>query len=145
MLRAVRDDDLPLFYAWQADEGAAAMAAVASRDREAFEAHWSFIRCDEAMLLRTIEVDGAPAGNIGSFIDEGRVMVGYWIDRAYWGRGIATQALREFLAIEHRRPLVATVAVHNAGSLRVVEKCGFTRVGERPGDDGVTIIEFVLA
>src|SRR4051812_3399973 len=108
------------------------MAAVTSRDREAFDLHWSFIRADEAVVLRTIEVDGEVAGNIGSFIDGGRVMVGYWIGREFWGRGIASDAVREFLEVEPRRPLVATVATHNAGSLRVLEKCGFSRVAERP-------------
>ena len=43
-LRAVEDGDLPLFFAWQADEESFRMAAVPSRDAEAFAAHWARIR-----------------------------------------------------------------------------------------------------
>jgi RimJ/RimL family protein N-acetyltransferase len=52
--------------------------------------------------------------------------VGYWIDRAFWGRGVATEALSAFLCLEHIRPLYAGVAKHNVASIRVLQKCGFT-------------------
>ena len=56
-------------------------------------------------------------------------MVGYWIGKAYWGRGIASAALRLFLDdVERHRPLLATVVEHNAGSRRVLEKAGFQLV-----------------
>jgi RimJ/RimL family protein N-acetyltransferase len=49
--------------------------------------------------------------------------VGYWIGREYWGKGVATEALSQFLAhAEVRRPLHAAVAKHNVGSIRVLEK-----------------------
>jgi RimJ/RimL family protein N-acetyltransferase len=51
--------------------------------------------------------------------------VGYWLGREYWGQGIATAALQEFLAVEQHRPLFAGVVDDNAGSIRVLEKCGF--------------------
>src|ERR671922_121773 len=55
---------------------------------------------------------------------------GAWIGRSYWGQGVATRALKEFLTrIETTRPLYARAASDNAGSIRVLEKCGFTRVG----------------
>lgn len=38
---------------------------------------------------------------------------------SYWGRGIASAALAEFLGHD------AFVAVHNVGSICVLEKCGF--------------------
>jgi RimJ/RimL family protein N-acetyltransferase len=56
--------------------------------------------------------------------------IAYWIGRQDWGRGIATRALQEFLTtIETARPLYARAASDNAASIRVLEKCGFTRVG----------------
>jgi RimJ/RimL family protein N-acetyltransferase len=56
--------------------------------------------------------------------------VTYWIGRQDWGQGIATRALKEFLTgIETTRPLSARAASDNAGSIRVLEKCGFTHVG----------------
>ena len=45
--------------------------------------------------------------------------------RTFWGKGIATSALAKFLVVEKRRPLLAVVAKHNAGSIRVLEKCEF--------------------
>ena len=35
------------------------------------------------------------------------------------------------------RPLHAYVAKCNVGSIRVLEKCGFVKVGEHPGDDEI--------
>ena len=40
-LRAVEDGDLPLFFEWQSDEESYRMAAVPTRDAEAFAAHWA--------------------------------------------------------------------------------------------------------
>ena len=66
------------------------------------------------------------AGNIVSWNSDGKREIGYWIDRAWWGRGVATRALSAFLHLEQTRPLYAGVAKHNAASLRVLQKCGFT-------------------
>jgi RimJ/RimL family protein N-acetyltransferase len=75
------------------------------------------------------------AGNIVTFEQDGEREVGYWIGREYWGKGIATEALSQFLDhIEVHRPLYAVVAKHNVGSIRVLKKCGFTTVGEE--DEG---------
>jgi RimJ/RimL family protein N-acetyltransferase len=129
-IRPVREDDLPILYEHQRDPQANAMAAFPPRDREAFMEHWHRILSDQTLLARAIELDGRVAGNIGSFEFEGHREVGYWIDRAVWGRGVATRALAALLREETRRPLFAGVAPHNAGSMRVLEKCGFERTGE---------------
>ncbi|HMG05814.1 MAG TPA: GNAT family N-acetyltransferase [Chthoniobacterales bacterium] len=60
-----------------------------------------------------------------SWTAEGKREVGYWIDRAFWGRGVATEALSAFLCLEQTRPLYAGVAKHNVASIRVLQKCGF--------------------
>lgn len=51
--------------------------------------------------------------------------VGYWLDRAHWGKGITSRALRLLLQEVTKRPLVATAAISNGASLRVLQKCGF--------------------
>jgi RimJ/RimL family protein N-acetyltransferase len=56
---------------------------------------------------------------------DGQREVGYWVGRDFWGRGLATKALKIFLEIEETRPLYGVVAVHNIASQRVLEKCGF--------------------
>ena len=132
-LRAVQDADLPLLYAQQADQPSYAMAATTPRDRAAFEAHWAKIRADPSTTLRAILYDGGLAGHLVSWSHDGEREVGYWVDRALWRRGIATRALRLFLEVEQARPLVATVAPHNAGSLRVLAATGFRPAGTVEG------------
>ena len=59
--------------------------------------------------------------------------VSYWLGRDFWGRGIATQALRHFLGEVRARPLFGRAAAENVGSIRVLEHAGFIRIG---GDAG---------
>jgi RimJ/RimL family protein N-acetyltransferase len=64
--------------------------------------------------------------------------VGYWIGREFWGRGVASEALRQFVAEIEERPLYAYVAVTNVASARVLEKAGFIGANENEaGSDGV--------
>lgn len=133
-LREVRDADLPALFEHQRDPESVRMADFPARDHDAFLAHWARIRADDVNLLRTIEIDGQVAGTVLSFPRDGVREVGYWIDRALWGRGIATRALAAFLEVERTRPLYAGVAKLNAGSVRVLEKCGFRHHHETEGD-----------
>src|SRR3954454_19947593 len=128
-LRDVEADDLPLFFAHQRDPIAVALVAFRSRDRAAFDQHWEKLLADDSCLKKTIVADGQVAGNIGSWLSDGKRKTAYWIDRALWGRGIATGAVSAFLRLEQTRPLHAGVATHNAASIRVLQKCGFTLVG----------------
>jgi RimJ/RimL family protein N-acetyltransferase len=128
-LRDVEADDLPLFFEHQRDPIAVALVAFRSRDRAAFDQHWEKLLADDSCLKKTIVADGQVAGNIGSWFSDGKREVGYWIDRALWGRGIATQAVSAFLRLEQTRPLYAGVATHNAASIHVLQKCGFTLLG----------------
>jgi RimJ/RimL family protein N-acetyltransferase len=132
-IRETTEEDLPALFVHQLDPEATAMAAFPPRDREAFLAHWRKVLADPACAKRTILADGVVAGHLGAFDMNGRREVGYWIGRELWGRGIATRALRLFLREETVRPLHAHVARHNLGSIRVLEKCGFTVVREQRG------------
>jgi RimJ/RimL family protein N-acetyltransferase len=88
-------------------------------------AHWARILADETVPARTIVRDGQVAGNIVSWEQDGKRLVGYWIGKKYWGKGVATMALGEYLRLLETRPLYAHVAKHNVASIRVLEKCGF--------------------
>jgi RimJ/RimL family protein N-acetyltransferase len=139
MLRDVVESDLPIFYQQQLDPESTRMAAFPPREEwDVFLAHWrTKILGDPACRMQTIVWNDRVVGNIGSWPHEERRMIGYWIGREYWGRGIATAALAEFLDYDLARPLHAFVAVHNVGSIRVLEKCGFVRMGDattEPGD-----------
>jgi RimJ/RimL family protein N-acetyltransferase len=128
MLRDLRDEDLAVLFEQWADPVAAHMAAFTApdhMDRDAFERRWSRIRADETMIARVIVVDGEVAGSIGSWGDPDEREVTYWIGRPYWGRGIATDALKAFLTVDPTRPLHARVAFDNVASQRVLAKCGF--------------------
>jgi RimJ/RimL family protein N-acetyltransferase len=134
-LRGVTEDDLPIFFEHQRDPEANRMAAFPPRDRDAFMAHWTTILRD-ASGVRTVLLDGEVAGNVVAFDYEGHREVGYWIDRAFWGKGVATSALRAFLAEVNERPIYAGVAEGNVASIRVLEKCGFTISEASAGDEG---------
>lgn len=143
-LRSVEPDDLPIFYEQQLDPAATRMAEFPARDRASFDAHWEQnILGNPAAITRTILVDGEVAGNIGSWPQDGVRFVGYWIGREYWGKGVATRALAEFLRLVTDRPLHAHVVKHNVGSIRVLEKCGF-RVDERDETESDGVVELVL-
>lgn len=131
-LREVTDADLDDLFRHQADPIAYEMADVPTRDRAAFDAHWARIRSDPDVVIRTIDLDGAVAGNVLSFIVGGERVIGYWVGREFWGQGIATEAVRQMLEVETRRPLRATVSPSNRGSRRVLEKNGFRLLREEP-------------
>jgi RimJ/RimL family protein N-acetyltransferase len=84
-----------------------------------------------------ITIDGAAAGGIGVDFGEGVHVrsghFGYWLGEPYWGRGIMTAAVRAtadyvFDHFDIDR-LEAPVFEWNPASMRVLEKCGFTREG----------------
>jgi RimJ/RimL family protein N-acetyltransferase len=130
ILRNVVEEDLDIFFEQQSDPDANAMAAFPARDREEHFEHWHKILDDETVITKSILCGDEVAGNIVSWIQDGKREIGYWIGRAFWGKGIATSALRSFLGVDVERPLFAWVARHNAGSVRVLEKVGFVHAGE---------------
>lgn len=84
-----------------------------------------------------IDVDGEAIGAVGyvAGIDVERFSaeIGYWLGESYWGRGIATEALvlvteNVFDTLNMLR-LFALPFADNAGSIRVLEKAGYSREG----------------
>lgn len=148
LLRDVEDSDLGVFYEHQLEPGAFEMAAFSPRrEREDHLSHWrNKILADDTVYAKTVVVGDDVAGNVVSWMHDGNRLVGYWIGKAHWGKGIATEALEQFVAQVSERPLYAFVAKHNLGSIRVLEKCGF-RLSDNPSssplDDPDDVEEFV--
>ena len=96
---------------------------------------WSRKRSPETVFA--IAVDGAAVGSIGFLIgaDVERVSaeMGYWVGEAFWGRGIATEALVAMTtyAIDTHAltRLYALPFASNAASCRVLEKAGYVLEG----------------
>jgi RimJ/RimL family protein N-acetyltransferase len=124
-LRPVQPGDLPRMYDMQLDPESNRMAATIPRGQEAFDAHWAKVLDDPGNTARAVLLVSQVVGYISCFPMDGEDHVGYWIDREYWGRGIASRALELLLREVAKRPLVATVATGNGASLRVLQKCGF--------------------
>lgn len=91
-------------------------------------------RHDRAFVI----LDGAEiAGTISLFNVTGRPalsgMIGYWVDEARAGRGLATAAVAAILEVAWRdlglHRVEAGTRADNRASQRVLEKNGFTQVG----------------
>ena len=135
-LRSVEDADLDALFDQMRDPEAVRMAAFTAKnpdDRQAFDAHMARIRSLTDNTLRAITRDGQLVGTISSYVIEGETEVTYWIDRQAWGQGIATRAMELLLEIVPDRPLHARAASDNIGSLKVLQKVGFTVVGTDTG------------
>ena len=128
ILRNVTDEDLPIFFEHQRDPEGLRMAAFSSRERDAFMTHWRTNVLRPENVTRAIVMGRVVVGYIGSWDQDSKRLIAYWIGREHWGKGIATRALSEFLVVEPARPLHAWVAVHNLASIRVLEKCGFRKM-----------------
>jgi RimJ/RimL family protein N-acetyltransferase len=149
-LRPVADPDLGLLFDQMRDPEAVWMAAFTPDDpddRSAFEAHMASVRSSPSVTMRAVTCDNHLVGSIAAFVLDGRTEVTYWIDRAVWGRGIASRALELLLDLVPVRPLYARAASDNAGSLRVLQKSGFKVIGTEnsfaPGRNS-TIEETIL-
>ena len=131
-LRPVEDRDLDALFEMMRDPEAVRMAAFTPEDpsdRAAFDAHQARVRTAPGITHRAVTRDGELVGTVAAFPIEGQTEITYWIDRAAWGRGIATRAVALLIDLVPDRPLYARVASDNAGSLRVLHKSGFTDIG----------------
>lgn len=132
-LRDVQPADLDQFFAFQQDADAAHMAGFAPtnpRDRGIFDHHWSQLLNDRDSMVRTIDVGGEAAGSIAVYRDDNVHEVMFWTDKQFWGQGVTTSAVDQFLSEFTQRPLRARVVVDNAGSLKILKSRGFVEIGE---------------
>jgi RimJ/RimL family protein N-acetyltransferase len=131
-LRPVNDADFDALFEQMRDPESVRMAAFTAKDpddRAAFDAHMAKVRASPEATNRVITLDGRLVGSIASFVIDGDTEVTYWIDRSFWGQGIASRALALLLETVHVRPVFARAASDNAGSLKVLQRAGFAIVG----------------
>ena len=136
VLRPTEVSDLQSFFIFQLDDEANYLAAFTAKDptdKAAYLQKYTKFLDEPSITSRTIMVNNIIAGSISKFEIEGRAEITYWIDRNFWGKGVATAALKKFLTIESTRPIFARVAFDNHGSRKVLEKCGFVRTGQDKG------------
>ena len=135
-LRRTAADDLEHFFTFQLDQEANYLAAFTSKDptdKAAYLQKYTKFLDERTIHPMSILVDDLLAGSIAKFEMEGEAEITYWIDKKFWGQGIATRALAEFLTLENTRPIFARAAFDNIGSQRVLAKCGFVRIGKDKG------------
>jgi RimJ/RimL family protein N-acetyltransferase len=67
--------------------------------------------------------------------------IGYWLGEPYWGKGYATEATTALIDLAFSNldleQLYISAQTRNAGSLRVIEKCGFKHTGSAMGVSGI--------
>ena len=148
VLRPWRDDDAAVLYKWASDPEVG--------PRAGWPPHRSV---DESLrIIRTVfhndsnwaiefketgEAIGAigygPACECKLPAREGEALVGYWIARPYWNRGICTGALARMIEYIRKntdiKSLISGHFVDNPASGRVMEKCGFVPTGETVIDE----------
>ncbi len=135
-LAVTEKDDLNLFFQFQLDKEGSYLAAFTPKnatDKTAYIEKYTKFLSDPTINMRTIKLGDEIAGSIAKFVMEGENGITYWIDKKFWGQGIATTALKDFLKIEKSRPIFGRVAFDNYGSQRVLEKCGFVKIGTDKG------------
>jgi RimJ/RimL family protein N-acetyltransferase len=135
-LRQVESSDLDTFYQHQLDREAIRMAAFVCKDpkdKAAFDAHWDKILRSSQNITRTIVAERQVAGHIACYPHGENMEVTYWLGREFWGRGLATQALKRMLDLVVARPIFGRAATDNLGSIRVLQKCGFKIIGNDKG------------
>ncbi|NOQ75040.1 MAG: GNAT family N-acetyltransferase [Crocinitomix sp.] len=131
-LRKSIASDLEVFFQNQADEEANFMAAFTSKnpqDKDAYIKKWTGLMTVDSVHMQTIMLADQAVGCVVKFVMEGDSDITYALDKKYWGKGIVTSAVKQFLAIEKTRPIHGRVAYDNYGSQKVLEKAGFTKIG----------------
>ena len=99
------------------------------RDAEAFLASPRDPILPSLLIFERTDAEPRLVGSCGlGRRPSGAVEMGYWIARAYWGQGFATEACRALIDIARALGLPALEGSHfidNPASARVLEKLGF--------------------
>lgn len=131
-LRPTEIADLDFLFQFQLDKEGGYLAAFMPKDptdKTAYLNKYTKLLDDPTVNNQTIILANTIIGSIATFLLEGDREITYWIDKNFWGQGIATKALRQFLFVETTRPIFGRVAFDNFGSQKVLEKSGFVKIG----------------
>jgi len=146
-LRKLAAEDAPAMYEVLKDREVSGRIGVFSQPFTMEQAVWWCRRAAEfneagTGYLCAVFEKSAPERLIGyigmGWTDETRPRdeweVGYWLAKDCWHKGYAAEGVRGLIDAKARelglRRLFVEAAVTNKGSIRVMEKCGFTEVGE---------------
>jgi [ribosomal protein S5]-alanine N-acetyltransferase len=132
-LRETQINDFNALFTFQSDEEAGYMAAFVNenwQDKDAYLAKWSKLLAEEAVKIRTIVLDNKVAGSVLIWQFMGEPQISYGLGKEFWNRGVATNALQQFLTIFPDRPLYGRAAFDNIASIKVLTKCGFKKINE---------------
>ena len=96
------------------------------------------------IIERTTNLAVGQMGTKGMPDANGAVEIGYGINPSHRRRGLATEAAQALvpwlLAQRSARRVTAECGVDNVGSMRVLEKAGFVRTGERVDEEDGPLI-----
>jgi len=133
-LHPITEADLDILFEFENDPIANKMADFPVRKRKAFNLHWQQkVLANEKAIAQGIWIDDVLVGNVVSWInsdpavksDPQMRLVGYWIGREHWGKGIATKAVEMFLKQFISSPVFAYIDKQNLGSVAVAYANGF--------------------
>ncbi|MGI2145404.1 GNAT family N-acetyltransferase [Shewanella frigidimarina] len=133
-LHPITEADLDILFEFENDPIANKMADFVPRKRKAFNLHWQQkVLANEKAIAQGIWIDDVLVGNVLSWIntdaaaksDPQMRLVGYWIGREHWGKGIATKAVEIFLKQFISSPVFAYIDKQNEGSVAVAYANGF--------------------
>ena len=99
-LKPTEISDLDSLFQFQLDKEGGYLAAFMPEDpadKSAYLNKYTKLLGDPTANNQTIVIDNIIVGSIAKFVMEGDVEITYWIDRKFWGKGIASKALKEFL------------------------------------------------
>lgn len=131
-LRKTTIADLEILFQFQTDKDAIHLAAFTPKDptdKAAYINKYTALLNNPTINNQVILVGDVIVGSIAKFVMHGDNEITYWIDKKFWGQRVATNALKNFLAIEASRPIFGRVAFDNFGSQRVLTNNGFAKIG----------------
>jgi len=129
-------EDIEKFFEFQLDTEANYLAAFSAKDpndKKAYLKKYTKLLHNPTVNMQTIVRGNTVIGTVTKYEIDGDAEITYWIDKPFWGQGVATKALQMFLELERKRPIFGHVAFDNFGSQQVLEKCGFVKIGTEKG------------
>ena len=143
ILRPIEETDVPALFPLinNADVAASMLSTSYPYPKDEFAAF--VMRCCEEIERReryemaiVLKETGLPIGAVRFFHiawEHLRTELGYWLGKAYWGRGYMTEAVRQMTRFGFEdldlEKICAYCFTDNAASVRVLEKVGFKQEG----------------